>query len=75
MLEHIAEIRACRHEHILEGVGERASPLPDAFHQHAQIMFQQHQIGGFPGDIDGAYRPKCRRPRRGGRRIVDPSPR
>ena len=50
--EHIAEIPADADEDIFQGVRQSPSPRFDPINQYAQILSQQHNLCGFPSDID-----------------------
>ena len=51
--EHVAEVRRGRHQHVLERVGEDAPALHDAVGEHAEVLVEQHDVGGVLGDVGG----------------------
>ena len=42
-----------RHQHVLQGVGEDAPALHDAVGEHAEVLVEQHDVGGVLGDVGG----------------------
>ncbi len=71
--EHVPEVRRRRHQHVLDGVGEDATPLDDPVGQHAEVLVEQDDVGrvlrdvgaGVDGDADvGVVRARPRRSRR-----------
>src|SRR5947207_9758580 len=52
--EHVSEIGACSHEHILQSVRKGRPPFAHTLHKNAEIFFKQNDIRRFFGNIDGA---------------------
>ena len=51
--EHVAEVGAGGHVDVFERVGKSRPTFLHAAHQHAKILLQQHDVGGFFGHVDG----------------------
>ena len=51
--EHVAEVARGAHQHVLDGVGEDPPALGDAVGEHAEVLLQQHDVGGVLGDVGG----------------------
>lgn len=51
--DHVAEVGVGGDENVLDGIGECLVSLVDAAADHVQIVPEQHEIGGIPGDVDG----------------------
>ena len=51
--EHVPEVRRRAHEHVLDRVREGAATLADPVGDHAQVLFEQDDVGGVLGDIGG----------------------
>ena len=69
--EHVAEVGAGAHHHVLHDVAERAAALEHAAVEHAQVLVEQDEVGGFARHVHGAVH---REPDVGGvqrRRVVD----
>jgi hypothetical protein len=49
--EHVPEVRRRAHEHVLDRVGEDPPSLDDAVGQHVELLLQQDDVSGVPGDI------------------------
>jgi hypothetical protein len=60
------------HEDVLVDVDDGAAALDDALVEHAEILVEQHDLGGGLGDIGPAVDRDARIRRMQGRRIVDP---
>ena len=69
--EHVAEVARCAHQHVFDGVGEDAPALGDAGRQHAEILLQQHHVGGILRDISGSIHRNANVGRVQGQRVVD----
>ena len=72
--EHIAEIGACGHEHILQRIGKGRSPFTHPLHQNAKVFFEQHDIGGIFGNVHGAINRDADISRMKRRGIIDAVP-
>jgi hypothetical protein len=51
--EHVAEVGRGGHQHVLEGVGEDPAALHHAVGEHAEVLVQQHDVGGVLGHVGG----------------------
>ena len=51
--EHVPEVRRRAHQHVLDGVGEDAAAFGDAVGEHAEILFEQDDVGRVLGDVGG----------------------
>jgi hypothetical protein len=49
--EHVAEVRGGGHQDVLHRVGENAAAFHDTVGQHAEILVEQDDVGGFLGDV------------------------
>jgi hypothetical protein len=49
--EHVAEVGAGPHQHVLGDVDDGAPALPDGVAQDAQVLVEQDDLGGFLGDV------------------------
>ena len=70
--KHISEIGRRRHFDVFYHVGIRFPPFADSLFQHHQILFQQHHLRRFLGNIHGAVHGNSHIRRFHGRRVVDP---
>ena len=51
--EHVPEVRRRRHQHVLQGVREDAPPFHDAVGEDAEVLVEQHDVGGVLGHVGG----------------------
>ena len=49
--EHVPEVRRRAHQDVLDGVGERAASFADAVGEHAEVLFEEDDVGGVFGDV------------------------
>src|SRR4029450_12433839 len=49
----VAEVRRGGHQHVLEGVDEDPPAFHHAVGQHAEVLVQQHDVGGVLGHVGG----------------------
>ena len=49
--EHVPEVRRRAHEDVLDGVGEGAASFADAVGEHAEVFFEEDDVGRVFGDV------------------------
>ena len=70
--EHVAEVGARAHLDVFDDVAEDLAAFDDAVLQHEQAFFQENDVRGFLGDVDGGIHGNADVRRLHGGGVVDP---